>query len=90
MRRLVLAILAIMALVLGPASVAHAQSTAPTITAVAITSDPGPDDTYQTGDTITVSVTFSEAVTVVKTPPTDTTYGTPYVTLSIGGRVRSH
>ena len=57
----------------------HAQSTAPTISTVAITSSPGSDNTYATGDTITVSVTFSEAVIV------DTTGGTPYVRLSISG-----
>ena len=78
MRQLV-PILAITALFLGLASVTHAQSTAPTISSVAITSNPGPDDTYATGDTITVTFTFSEAVTV------DTTNGTPYVVLGIGG-----
>ena len=67
-----------MALFLGLTSVAHAQSTAPTILSVAITSNPGSDGTYGTGDIITVSLTFSEAVTV------DTTNGTPYVVLSIG------
>ena len=61
----------------------HAQSTAPTISTVAITSNPGTDNTYATGDTITVSLTFSEAVIV------DTTGGTPYVTLNIGGRSRN-
>ena len=67
------------ALFLGLPSGAHAQSTAPTVSSVAITSNPGSDDTYGTGDIITVSVTFSEAVTV------DTTNGTPYVVLSVGG-----
>ena len=69
---------AMIALFLGITSVAHAQSTAPTVSSVAITSNPGSDGTYGTGDIITVSVTFSEAVTV------DTTNGTPYVVLSIG------
>ena len=71
--------LPVMALLLGIASVAHAQSTAPTISTVAITSSPGSDNTYVTGDIITVSLTFSEAVTV------DTTDGTPFVRLNIGG-----
>ena len=75
----VLLALPVMALLLGLVSVAHAQSTAPTISTVAITSSPGSDNTYATGDIITVSLTFSEAVTV------DTTNGTPYVRLSIGG-----
>ena len=61
------------------AGVAYAQSTAPTISTVAITSNPGTDNTYATGDTITVSLTFSEAVTV------DTTDGTPYVRLTSAG-----
>ena len=72
-------ILALMALFLGPVSVAHAQGAAPTVSTVAITSDPGTDDTYATGDTITVTVTFSEAVTVT---------GTPRITLDIGGQPR--
>ena len=72
--------LPVMALLLGLVSVAHAQSTAPTISTVAVTSSPGTNNTYATGNTITVSVTFSEAVTVT---------GTPYVTLNIGGRSRN-
>ena len=62
-----------------PASVAQAQGAAPTVSTVTITSDPGTDDTYATGDTITVTVTFSEAVTVA---------GTPRITLDIGGQPR--
>ena len=76
-------ILAIMALFLGLVSVAHAQSTAPTVSSVAITSSPGADNTYAKGDTNTVTLTFSEAVTV------DTTNGTPYVTIDIGGQPRN-
>ena len=38
--------------------------TAPTVSSVEITSDPGDDDTYGTGDSIEVTVTFSEDVTV--------------------------
>ena len=56
--------LPIIALFLGLVSVAHAQATTPTVTTVAITSSPGTDNTYATGDIITVSLTFSEAVTV--------------------------
>ena len=44
---------------------------APSITGVAISSDPGDDDTYAFGDTIRVTATFSEAVDV------DTTGGNP-------------
>ena len=41
---------------------------APTISTIAITSDSGSDYTYRTGDTIQVTVTFSEDVTVTGTP----------------------
>ena len=53
---------------------------APTITGVAITSDPGDDDTYGIGDSITVSVTFSEFVGV---------RGTPQIELNVGGEARA-
>ena len=43
----------------------------PWVTGVAISSDPGADDTYALGDTIQVTATFSEAVNV------DTTGGAP-------------
>ena len=61
-----------MVLLLGVVSVVHAEAT---VSTVAITSNPGTDNNYATGDTITVSLTFSEAVTVT---------GTPYVVLDIG------
>ena len=41
---------------------------APTVTGVEITSEPGGDDTYKLGETISVTLTFSEAVTVTGTP----------------------
>ena len=75
-----LPLLAIMALFLGLVSVAHAQTTTPTVSTVAVTSDPGSDNTYTTLDVITVGVTFSEAVTVT---------GTPQITLDIGGTERT-
>ena len=40
----------------------------PQVTDVAVSSDPGDDDTYALGDTIQVAVTFSEAVDVTGTP----------------------
>ncbi len=73
-----LLLIALAALVLP--SVAHAQSTAPTVSSVAITSSPGMDNTYATGDTITVSLAFSEAVIVT---------GAPYVVVDIGGQPRN-
>ena len=44
------------------------DTTAPTVSSVAITSDPGGDDTYRLGDAVEVTVTFSEDVTVTGTP----------------------
>ena len=44
------------------------DTTAPTVSSIAITGDPGDDDTYGLGDAIQVTVTFSEDVTVTGTP----------------------
>ena len=60
----------------GPSPVsAQADNTAPTISSLAITSDTGDDDTnfdddgvYGIGDSIKVTVTFSESVSVTGTP----------------------
>ena len=52
------------------------QPVAPTIDSVSVVSDPGADDTYGLGDTITVAVEFTAAVTVT---------GTPQITLRVGG-----
>ena len=78
MRKLsrILPIVAAMVLLLGVVSVVHAEAT---VSTVAITSNPGTDNNYATGDTITVTLTFSEAVTVT---------GTPYVVLDIGEQPR--
>ena len=59
-----LPLLAIMALFLASVTMAHAQATTPAVETVAVTSDPGTDDTYALGDTIEVGLTFDEAVTV--------------------------
>ena len=78
-----LAAIAILAVFLAvPASVANAQTppTTPTVSTVAVTSNPGTDNTYTTLDVITVTVTFSEAVTAT---------GTPQITLDIGGTQRT-
>ena len=71
---------AVMLALLVSAGVAYAQATTPTVSSVAVTSSPGADNTYATGDTITASVTFSEAVTVT---------GTPYVVVDVGGQPRN-
>ena len=78
MRKLsrILPIIAAMVLLLVVVSVVHAEAA---VSSVAITSNPGTDNNYARGDTITVTLTFSEAVTVT---------GTPYVVLDIGGQPR--
>ena len=56
------------------------DSVVPTVSSVAITSATGAQSNYlNAGDTVTATATFSEAVTV------DTTSGTPYLSLNIGG-----
>ena len=54
----------------------------PDITGTAVTSSPDANSSYETGDVIQVTVTFSEAVTV------DTTLGTPRLLLTIGSSKR--
>ena len=53
---------------------------APTVSTIAITSNPGPDATYVPGDVIEVTVTFDEAVVVA---------GRPRLTLNVGGGNRT-
>ena len=50
-----------------------------TISSLAITSNPGPDETYAAGDTIQVTITFDETVTVT---------GRPQLTLRVGKQPR--
>ena len=45
-----------------------ASAGVPSVSGVAITSDPGDDDTYALGETIRVTVAFSEAMNVTGTP----------------------
>ena len=79
-----LAAIAIIALLAVSGSVAQAQTvTTPTVSTVAVTSNPGTDNTYATGDKIEVTVTFSEAVTV------STADGTPRLSIDIGGQPRN-
>ena len=56
--------------------------TTPTVSSVAITSDPGGDVTYQGSDVIQFTATFSEAVTV------DTTDGTPRIPFTLGSATK--
>ena len=57
-----------------------AAATAPTVSTVAVTSDPGTDRTYAVDDEIQVTVTFSETVEVT---------GTPQLRLELGGGRRT-
>ena len=56
------------------------DTTGPTVQTVRITSNAGSDATYAAGETIEVTVTFSETVVVT---------GTPRLTLNVGGRSRT-
>ena len=56
------------------------DTTGPTVETVRITSNAGSDATYAAGETIEVTVTFSETVVVT---------GTPRLTLNLGGRNRT-
>ena len=67
-------------LALSLVSEAQAQTADPTVTTVAVTSDPGDDGGYAIGDAIEVGLTFSEAVTVT---------ATPQITLNVGGQNRT-
>ena len=61
-------------------SLVTADTTAPTIASLSITSDPGDDLTYVLGDVIEVTLTFSEDVTVT---------GTPQLELDFDGTVKT-
>ena len=54
---------------------------APGVSSVEVTSEPGDDDTYAIGDTIQVTVTFDQAVTVT---------GAPRIQLRVGGGEDEH
>ena len=81
-----LAAIAIMAVFLAasmPVAQAQTPPTTPTVSTVAVTSDPGTDNTYAAGNKIEVTLTFSEAVTA------STTDGTPRLSIDIGGQPRN-
>jgi len=52
----------------GSGPVGLGTASAPTVTAVAVTSDPGDDDTYGKDDVIRIALTFDEAVEVTGSP----------------------
>ena len=67
------------------------DAVSPTVTSVAITSDPGEDDTYGTGDKIEVTVTFSEYVKISNVYRNGREYRRqgPSLELDIGGEART-
>ncbi len=60
--------------------VIRADTTPPTVSKIEVSSDPGTDRTYASGDEIRVTATFSETVEVT---------GTPQLTLELGGGQRT-
>ena len=74
-----LALVATLALFIASVTLAEAQVVNPTISTVAVTSDPGTDDTYALGDNVDVELTFSEAIAVT---------GAPYLVIDVGGTNR--
>ena len=58
-----------------PPTFAQTDTTAPTVSSVAISSDTGDDGVYGIGDKIEVTVTFSEDITVVGSPQLELTVG---------------
>ena len=79
-----LAALAIIVLLLVSAGVAQAQTMkTPTVSTIVVTSGPGADNSYATGDKIGARVTFNEVVTV------STADGTPRLAIDIGGQPRN-
>ena len=64
--------------------VSSQTAVAPMVSSVDVTSEPGDDDTYAIGDTVQVTVTFDQVVTV------DTSGGTPRIQLRVGGGEDEH
>ena len=67
------------------------DAVAPTVSSIAITSDPGGDDTYGTGDKIEVTVTFSENMSLPTTIScsSDVVHCKAELELNIGGTART-
>ena len=62
----------------------------PTVSSMAITSDPGEDDTYDTGEKIEVTVTFDENVTVPVVGSSESNKKHfPRLDLDIGGKTKA-
>ena len=67
------------------------DAVAPTVSSIAITSNPGDDDTYGTGDKIEVTVTFSENMSIPTsiTCSSDVVHCKAELELDIGGTART-
>ena len=67
------------------------DAVAPTVSSIAITSDPGDDDTYGTGDKIEVTVTFSENMSIPTsiTCSSDVVHCKAELELDIGGTAKT-
>ena len=67
------------------------DAVAPTVSSIAITSDPGDDDTYGTGDKIEVTVTFSENMSIPTsiTCSSDVVHCKAELELDLGGIART-
>ena len=67
------------------------DAVAPTVSSIAITSDPGDDDTYGTGDQIEVTVTFSENMSLPRSIACspDVIHCKAELELDIGGTART-
>ena len=63
-----------------PVTVVLLDTTAPTVSTIAISSNPGTDRTYAAGNEIRVTVTFSETVAVM---------GSPQLQIKLGGGLRA-
>ena len=75
-----------------PAHTGHrVDAVSPTVTSVAITSDPGDDDTYGTGEKVEVTVTFSEHVQITRVYRNGRLYNSygPSLELDIGGEAQT-
>ena len=59
----------------------NAPADAPAVSDVGVTSDPGPDGAYAIGDTVQVTVTFDQEVTVT---------GAPRIEIEVGGNMSQH
>ena len=67
------------------------DAVAPTVSSIAITSDPGDDDTYAAGDKVEVTVTFSENMNIYKDIDcsSDVVHCKAELELDIGGTART-